>query len=305
MDTQKQGATATSILHNDIYVNPDAAIIGDLAHESAEAEILTSPKPGLVDAHGSGCHDDMDCAAFLASTDALRPYWRVQAAIGLSGASPAEAAVRLRAAGLEAERAMFAATGGVNTHKGLIYLLSLLVYGAGRALLNGEHSAEAAALRASEAAAGAVERELLPLKSGRPARSLTHGELLYARYGITGARGEAENGFPSVIRHGLPEYERALAAGAADNGAMISALLAIMEHNEDSNVIHRGGYEYWAGEYKALVREARRSFAAPYSDYGPVIRLERSFMERRISPGGAADLLTCTKFLRLFRQKYL
>ena len=284
--------------------------------KSSEAEFLAT--------EGSGCHDDMDCALFLKSARALAPFWIRQARAGLDGTPPELAAARLRAAGVEMERAMAEATGGVNTHKGLVYLMSLLLYGAGFALFSGApRSAEAAADFAALAVRGAVERELGALIAGPPRRALTNGERLYVEHGVTGVRGEAERGFPSVIRAGLPALRRALENGASFNDAGLVALLHIMLVCEDSNVMHRAGYEYWRGEYLVLAAAdsnvmhragyeywrgeylvlaaaALRRFRAPSWNRAPLYELERKFMERRVSPGGAADLLSCTYFLHIF-----
>ena len=47
----------------------------------------------------------------------------------------------------------------------------------------------------------------------RPAQ--THGEKLYVGFGITGVRGEAEQGFPLVCQIGLPALHQALDNGLA------------------------------------------------------------------------------------------
>ena len=279
----------------------EAEFLAIAAYESSVREVMTAPKPGLVDAEGSGCHDDMDCALFLKSARAIAPFWARQARAGLEGTPPELAMERLRSTGVEMERAMAQATGGVNTHKGLVYLMSLLLYGAGFALFSGApRSAEAAAQFAALAVRGVVERELGALLAEPPRRALTNGERLYVEHGVTGVRGEAERGFPSALRAGLPALRRALAGGASFNDAGLAALLQIMLVCEDSNVMHRAGFEYWSGEYLTLTAAALRGFRAPSWNRAPLYELERKFMERRVSPGGAADLLSCTYFLHIF-----
>lgn len=282
----------------------EAEFLATAAYEASVREVMTTPKPGLVDSEGSGCHDDMDCALFLKSARALAPFWIRQARAGLDGTPPELAAARLRSAGVEMEREMAEATGGVNTHKGLVYLMSLLLYGAGYALFSGApRSAEAASGFAALAVRGAVERELGALLAEPPRRALTNGERLYVEHGVTGVRGEAERGFPSVINAGLPSLRRALESGASFNDAGLAALLHIMLVCEDSNVMHRAGYEYWRGEYLVLAAAALRRFRAPSWNRAPLYELERKFMERRVSPGGAADLLSCTYFLHIFSSR--
>ncbi len=279
----------------------EAEFLARAAYEASVREVTATPKPGLVDAEGSGCHDDMDCAMFLKSARAIAPFWERQARAGLEGTPPGLAMARLRHAGVEMERAMLEATGGVNTHKGLVYLMSLLLYGAGYAVFSGvPRGAEAAANFAARAVLGAVERELGVLLAEPPRRALTNGERLYVEHGVTGVRGEAERGFPSVTDAGLPALRRALKSGACVNDACIAALLEIMLVCEDSNVIHRAGFDYWRGEYKTYIVEALRGFHEPSWNHAPLYELERKFMERRVSPGGAADLLSCTYFLHIF-----
>ena len=84
----------------------EAEFLAIAAYEASVREVMTAPKPGLVDSEGSGCHDDMDCALFLKSARALAPFWVRQARAGLDGTPLELAAARLRAAGVEMERAM-------------------------------------------------------------------------------------------------------------------------------------------------------------------------------------------------------
>lgn len=288
-----------SIRHLGAHVKPQGEeFLGRAAHWAVVQEAMTTPKPGLVDAEGCGCHSDMSCQTLLVSASALSPFWHLQARTGLGGTPPQDAMASLRAVGVEMDVAMFAATGGVNAHKGLIYCLSLLLYGVGYTIYRGEPlAAGTAAGFAAEAVKGCVESELYPLLQLKAERSLTNGEKLFLRHGVTGIRGEAENAFPSIVKGGLPELQRALADGICLNDAAICALLAIMEINEDSNVIHRGGFAFWNGEYKRMAAETRAVFRPGSGDYSPLTALESRFLPLGVSPGGAADLLACTLFL--------
>lgn len=288
-----------SIYHLGVHVKHETALfIGRAAYMASVAEIITKPKPGLVDPLGSGCHKDMDWRLLLASAEALAPFWAKQAAAGLDGLPPESAMPRLRALGMEMDAAMFAAAGGVNAHKGLIYAMSLLLYGAGYAVYNqNELTPDAIAGYAAAAVRGSVERELASLLKDCPGKQLTHGEKLFLSHGVTGIRGEAEKGFPSITEAGLPELRRALADGAGENDAALCALLAIMEVNEDSNVIHRGGFGFWKNEYREMAAKTRKMFVPGSGDYSAIEALEKEFIPRRVSPGGAADLLACTLFL--------
>ena len=107
-----------------------AAVIGKMAADALRAEAAATPKPGLVDMENSGAHRDMDYPLFLTSCSALEPYFAECAEIGSRAPEDdsRQALQSLREAGLEAEKAMFSATGGVNTHKGLIFSMGILCF---------------------------------------------------------------------------------------------------------------------------------------------------------------------------------
>lgn len=107
-----------------------AEALAEEAHDALLAEVYSTPKPGLVDLANNGAHKDMDVDLFEKSADALMPYFYDAAALGMRGCTMAE----LRERGLAAEQEMYAATGGVNTHKGMIYSMGLLLAGMGMAL---------------------------------------------------------------------------------------------------------------------------------------------------------------------------
>jgi len=273
-------------------------VLWKAAAEAVVSEILTAPKPGLVDPLGQGCHLDMTWRTFIASAQSIESFWEYQAIIGLTGIAPSEALKRLRYIGVEMEKKMFIATSGINTHRGLIFLLSLLLYGAGYCIYSRkELTPENIAYYASASVEGITARELGSLSEKNVSKKLSNGERLFLMHGITGARGEAENGFPSVLLYGLPELRRVSSMGASTNSSNIVSLLAIMCSNEDSNVIHRGGYDFWKNEYLLMVKKTFDVFDPLTENYQPVEDLEKKFLEHRISPGGAADLLCCSIFL--------
>ncbi len=276
------------------------AVLWQAAAEAVAEEIATAPKPGLVDPLGPGCHLDMTWRTFVNSAQAIEPFWEYQALIGLSGTLPSVSLGRLRYIGVEMEKKMFAATSGINTHKGLIFLLSLLLYGAGYCIYSrNELTPEKIASYASAPVDGLTSRELGSLSEKSASGNLTNGERLFLMHGITGARGEAEKGFPSILQHGIPELRRTSSMGASINSSHIAALLSIMYNCEDSNVIHRGGYDFWKNDYKDMVKETIEKFDPLSEDYSPVEDLEQKFLRSRISPGGAADLLCCSIYLDL------
>lgn len=274
-------------------------LLATIATAACLTEVHTAPKPGLVDRIGPGAHSDMDYSTFLASSMALAPYWSGQAALGLSGTRPDRALAPLRRRGILMERAMFDNTGGINTHKGLIFAMSLLLYGAGfRIACNDRLGPQGIAQTAAAAVKGCCRKELEQLRNAGPDRKLTSGEKIFLACGLTGIRGEAERGFPTILGMGLPALGKALARGASLNDSALHALFHLMEGCEDTNIVARKGFPFWKGQYRQMVSPLL-ALTPPYSedDRKLIAEADASFTSEGLSPGGAADLLTCTLFL--------
>jgi triphosphoribosyl-dephospho-CoA synthetase len=277
------------------------AALGALAALSVFEEALLSPKPGLVCPDSQGSHTDMNWITFILGASAIAPFWQIQAANGLPMAhyKPSDGvAERLRKTGQDMERAMFAATGGVNTHKGLIFALSLLLGAWGSLADRGAPSRRDIFRAAGEMAAPMVERDMREITfRGRRGGRMTHGERIFFERGIGGIRSEAARGFPSVAA-ALGAFEESLEGGASIRDAALRALIILMTICEDTNVIHRGGVDFWRGEYKDWARETEGKFnPLEPGNYEPVLALGRLLVERGVSPGGAADMLACTLFM--------
>ncbi len=263
------------------------------AHRAMVEEVSTTPKPGLVDKNNSGSHVDMDFSAFLTSADALAPHFRRMYLSGWDSAfgSPAALFSRLRTLGQEAESAMFAATRGVNTHKGLIFSLGLLsgALGAWRH----EHPDQPIDTVTLLSLAAQMARSALD-DFDRSADD-TNGLHCYHLYRLTGIRGEAAQGFPAVAQTGLPTLRHHLAAGLSVNDASVLTLLAFLSTVTDTNMIRRGGLS------QALSRrqEAQRllSTITPDTLIPTLTALDQDYISNNLSPGGCADLLALSLFL--------
>lgn len=266
--------------------------IGALAAESLRAEVYTTPKPGLVDQNNCGSHRDMDLAMFLDSANALEGYFASCAQIGMETAdrSPAETFARLRAEGLQTEQVMLSVTGGVNTHKGAIFTMGLLCGAAGRTLSRDPR------LLLDEVKTMTVSLTARDFAGVTEENAVTAGQRLFAQYGITGVRGQAEQGFPAVLQVGLPVLEKGLAAGLSLNDAGSAALLHILAATDDTNMIARSDMAT-----AAAVREQVAAILAdtPHPDREALLALDKEFIEKNLSPGGSADLLAATYFLHL------
>lgn len=268
-----------------------AARIGRLAIRGLYREAALVPKPGLVTPCSKGSHRDMDFSTFVRSLQSLRAYFPAIAACGLRrpGFAP------LQRLGVEAEAAMLAATGGVNTHRGAIFNLGLLCAAAGCLIAEGEMPEPAAACAIVKNAWGA--EILAGLSSVPDATVLSHGLSVARRYGSGGARQEAAAGFPAALEVGLPVYRAALAATGDGELAAVQALFALIAELEDTNLLWRGGRSGLAHGRQAAAGflAAGGVFASDWREQAAAI--DRDFVARNLSPGGSADLLGVTLFL--------
>ena len=254
-----------------------------LAVEALHDELRAYPKPGLVSPVDSGAHADMDFALMRRSADALLPSFALLAAAGRAGGRFEDALMPL---GIDAERRMLAATGGVNTHRGAIFSMGLIV--AAIAATNGPPTPDTiqATLRHRWGQA-------LSAHAARGGESRSHGAQVLRSTGRAGARREAALGFPGIFRTAIPAYRVARAQGLDDNDASIHALFALMAAVDDTTVLFRGGLE--GGSF---VRDTAQAFLADGGCLSPgwrsrAERLHRAFIERNVSAGGCADLLAC------------
>ncbi len=296
-----QGATARLIEAH--FEELDASVTADAVTEALLQEVYTTPKPGLVDRSNNGSHRDMTVATFAASAAALHPYWAacVRTGIETRAVPAAETFRKLRQLGMQAERDMLAATGGVNTHKGAIFLLGVLCGAIGRRWTAGAPFAPVETLCAESAAmtADVLAEEWERLKADPPEHT-TNGQRLYLQYGVTGARGEAAGGFKTVLSFGLPIYRKALQSGLSENDAAAVALLHLLANGADTNMIARGGVEKAGRAREAVQRLLQKT---PFPDPKETEALDSTFIAQNLSPGGSADLLAVTLFLAAIAAK--
>ena len=257
--------------------------LAGMAYDSLLGELYTTPKPGLVDMDNCGSHTDMDVPLFEKSAEALLPYFEDAAGLGMESCGMAA----LRERGIAAEKEMFAATGGVNTHKGLIYSMGLLLAGMGRCLSEGGSCiGHAAALAREDAGAQ------LKMAFDAP---VTNGGAVYRSYGAKGATGEAAAGFPDAL-YCLERLLHYRERGCGNPAAL--ALCDCMASLEDTNLLHRGGCE--GLEY--VRTEAARISELPVSEREDALRgFDSGMTARRLSPGGSADMLALALLLERWK----
>jgi holo-ACP synthase/triphosphoribosyl-dephospho-CoA synthase len=214
--------------------------ISGLAIRALLYEVSATPKPGLVDRTSNGAHKDMDFFSFIDSSCSLIPYFRNCVNLGFKHAEMTEEELfsMLRPEGVLAEKQMLAMTGGVNTHKGAIFSLGLICAAIGRIeAYGGQLDVESVCSEVKKLAKYSLRDYELDPVSGEH----TGGELAYARYKLTGARGEAASGFQHVRSEALSELRGQLERGRTLNDAGVFTLLRLMSIAEDTNVVKRCG----------------------------------------------------------------
>lgn len=277
----------------------DLQKVGQYLTQAILLEVSTHPKPGLVTRLSNGAHKDMSIFTFMMSSAVLSKAFNDLQDIGQAHRGTlAELFCKLRSYGVGAEAELLRVTKGVNTQRGILFAGGIVSAVSGYAMNMGL-SRDALLPLIKEMAAGLVARELKNLDHA----AMTAGEKLYYKYGITGIRGEVENGFPSVVNYGLPALEDAFDKGATINDALVHALIALMTVVEDSNVIWRTDYDTLL-EVQRIAKDIL-NLGSVFTEKGrmAIAETERYFLQRRISPGGSADLLSVTITLYLLEHK--
>lgn len=296
---------------NPVEITSQIDFISAAAQRAMLFELSASPKPGLVDRYNNGAHKDMNYFSFIESSVVLSSYYQDAAKTGstFSGNDFSDLLNLVRQLGIKAEKKMFLATGGINTHKGQIFSLGLLSAATGYTFANSieqykSWQVDTICNTVSKMCNKIIKQDLESLSFREDSNLLTYGERLYLENGITGIRGEAESGFHSVRKFVLPAFKEMMVKNPQKiNEHMIQSLLYLMRFVEDSNVLGRGG-----GAALKLMRDyADKALKAGgiYTIDGKqlIMKMDQIFIKKNISPGGCADLLAVLLFLFFIEQK--
>lgn len=283
-------------------------IIAHLATQALQAELDTTPKPGLVDKDNNGAHRDMDYVLMQRSIDTLHPYFVKLALLGCADALPSHTAIR--DAGIEAEKAMLSATNGVNTHKGALFSMGLAVVAAAheerKIAANEEQILKER--NGGEDILVSLQTTIKALAASFPDTNGTHGSkaklLSKGTTAIKGALDNAREGYEMLFAEWLPFYiER---RKERDAHTLHKTLLRIMCDLDDTNVIYRTDLAT-AEEVKQEARALLDSFSEAHTAEDKKKRIaaellalkdmDKRYTARNTSPGGAADMLSLTVFI--------
>ena len=289
-------------------------IIAHLATQALQAELDTTPKPGLVDKDNNGAHRDMDYALMQLSINTLHPYFVRLAFLGFADTLPSHTVIR--DAGIEAEKAMLAATNGVNTHKGALFSMGLAVVAAAYEEKKAAANKEERGKEREEEYLSSLQLTIKALAASFPDTSGTHGskakQLSNGTTTIKGALDNAREGYEKLFAEWLPFYNER--RKSHDAHALHKTLLRIMCDLDDTNVIYRTNVataEEVKQEARALLASFEEAYAAEdkekcasaieekcaSAELLALKDMDRRYTERNISPGGAADMLSLTVFI--------
>ena len=268
-------------------------IIARLATQALQAELDTTPKPGLVDKDNNGAHRDMDYALMQRSIDTLHPYFVKLALLGCADTLPTHTSIR--DIGIEAEKAMLSATNGVNTHKGALFSMGLAVVAAAheerKIAANEEQILKER--NGGEDVLVSLQTTIKTLAASFPDTNGTHGSkaklLSKGATAIKGALDNAREGYEMLFAEWLPFYiER---RKERDAHTLHKTLLRIMCDLDDTNVIYRTDL--------ATAEEVKQEARALLDNFSETALkdMDRHYTTRNISPGGAADMLSLTVFI--------
>jgi len=251
--------------------------VAQSAVDALKWEVNFTPKPGLVDALSNGSHNDMDLNLFLKSADSLLPGFQQIAEVSFEREIDISLREDIGAIGRQVEADMFEATNGVNTHKGAIWTMSLLISAASVLQTN---DIEQILLSAQSLAN-------LPDKYVPQVAKKTHGYETKKKYALSGARGEAQNGFPNI--------RKALSYMRDTDDLWMRRLMLLYSNVNDTNIVYRSNLK----TLKTLQNISKQILDSntPIIENSKFVELEKFVSEYNISPGGCADLFAASYFL--------
>jgi triphosphoribosyl-dephospho-CoA synthase len=277
-------------------LNNQSLTIGSFATQAMLYEVSCMPSPGLVSPVSNGAHKDMNYYTFLDSTSVLSRYMAVFAMEGNSDRGSKEIFDRIRGIGKEAEREMLLATGGINTHKGMLFLMGISCAAAGKAIYDRKSFNDIRNI-VKEMTKGIVKKELESLTEED---ELSHGERLYIKYQNQGVRGEVESGIPIVFDYSLPLYRKC--AHLTKNDQLIHTLIGIISVCNDTTIIHRHNPQILSEVKKRADHIMKLGGMNSICGRENIDHMCNDFLEQNISPGGSADILAVTVFYNLLER---
>jgi len=194
--------------------------------------------------------------------------------------------------GIAAEARVLKATGNINTHRGAIFSLGSLCAAAGALAARGEP------LRPLTIRRTLLEQWGAALTARALRMSSSHGASAARRFGLRSVGTEAALGFPVLFETTFPVLQNAMREGMAPQLARVQALFHTIAILEDTNLAHRGGLAGLRYAQRAARDFLRAGGANRAGGLDAARSVQRAFVARNLSPGGAADLLAAACWLQ-------
>lgn len=259
-------------------------IVVDSAYKAIISEVTAHPKFGLVTKKCCGKHKDMNYDTFIESAKALKPFLYKYAYCGFDIND--DTFNELRRIGVEAEKAMFEATRGVNTHKGTIFLLGFLIPALVDSLYNNKYDCKETIKFLSKDILNDFNNDKM---------NDTKGFKLYHTHNITGVRGEVKEGLK--LSHEISDLYK---YDEVANDEIIEILLHSMSKLNDTVILHHKDIEYLdyvkevAASLLKLGTKKRKKQIEFYTE---------QFIKEGVSPGGSADIvITVLTLIDVFKK---
>lgn len=243
--------------------------INEIIKESILTELNLDPKFGLVTPFSQGSHNDMDYDLMASSIEVVSKGISELFLVGYHN-NINDTYEIIRNKGLEIEKKMLNITNGINTYKGLIFVLGFISASLGNYIRDFRGNL----ISRLKQLANRINDDFNDF-SGK-----TFGEKAYLEYGIRGARGIVIDGVPLAF-----ELSKSLKYDKED---LIMTLAKIISQTDDTVLLKRcndiNKYNYYKDRFKVL-------------KYSEVNKLTKECIKENLSFGGSADVLIATIFL--------
>jgi len=273
--------------------------LSQLSLKSLLYEVNTTPKPGLVDLNNNGSHKDMDIYLFQDSAISLFPFFKKFVALGIKNKEkkPNLFFKDLRELGKQAEFEMLKSTNNINTHKGTVFVFSIVLCSLGWLYANEKQYSRHLLINIIKELCIDLAKDFENIEEKS---EYTNGEKIYLENNLLGIRGEALLGFSSVLDFSINKFVYYLDVTKSFNESGVKTLLELIIKIEDTTLIHRSNYETLLKiqeQVKKLLSEDNNIIEATF-------KLDKKFTDLNLSVGGCADLLALTYFIYFFEDSF-
>lgn len=253
------------------------------AVDSLIEEVSLTPKPGLVDRAGSNSHQDMDWDLLVYSAKTLYPIFLAIAQSSYQQPINQQMREKIAQIGREGEALMLQKTGGINTHKGAIWTLGLIT----SVLVSEKNTKYGRSIESAEQLLTLCGQLASYKDRNYIATTVTKGERLRREYKVRSAAVEASDGFPTL----KIVLGRQLFQNVNQELKFREWLLHLITILDDTCIISRSDFDTLTSFKKLAMQVLTFQDLAEQEAILAYQHLCDFALEKKISPGGSADLL--------------